>query len=200
MLPGGCRGLTTYCGLRCCCRYVHAQCRPDRAGLFGEMGRKCVAELVSDIEERVYPVGRLDRDSEGMLLMTNDGEFANTVTHPKKDIYKVYRVTVRPSISDEQVTQMMMGMTIDGYKTKPCEVRIITRQEGRVVLEILLHEGRNRQIRKMCEQLGLEVARLKRTAIGTVKLGMLKTGDWRDLTQKEIDKLVANPNPSSHSI
>ena len=165
-----------------------------------EMGRKCVAELVSNIEERVYPVGRLDRDSEGMLLMTNDGEFANTVTHPKKDIYKVYRVTVRPSISDEQVTQMMMGMTIDGYKTKPCEVRIITRQEGRVVLEILLHEGRNRQIRKMCEQLGLEVARLKRTAIGTVKLGMLKTGDWRDLTQKEIDKLVANPNPSSHSI
>ena len=95
---------------------------------------------------------------------------------------------------------MMMGMTIDGYKTKPCEVRVITRQEGRVVLEILLHEGRNRQIRKMCEQLGLEVARMKRTAIGTVKLGMLKTGDWRDLTQKEIDKLVANPNPSSHIV
>ncbi len=164
-----------------------------------EMGRRCVAELVRDIPERIYPVGRLDRDSEGMLLMTNDGQFANTVTHPKKDIYKVYRVTVRPGITDEQITQMTVGMMIDGYKTKPCEVRVINREEGRVVLEILLHEGRNRQIRKMCEQLGLEVARLKRTAIGTVKLGMLKVGDWRDLTQKEIDKLTANPNPSGNA-
>lgn len=164
-----------------------------------ELGRKCVAELVQEIPERIYPVGRLDRDSEGMLLMTNDGRFANTVTHPQKDIYKVYRVTVKPGITDEQVSAMAGGMTIDGYKTKPCEVRIITREEGRVVLEILLHEGRNRQIRKMCQQLGLEVARLKRTAIGTVKLGMLKSGDWRDLTQKEIDKLTANPNPSFHT-
>ncbi len=163
-----------------------------------EKGRKCVAELVSDIEERIYPVGRLDRDSEGMLLMTNDGEFANVVTHPKKHIYKVYRVTVRPSITEEQIVQFETGMIIDGYKTAPAEVRVISKQEGRVVLEIVLREGRNRQIRKMCEQLGLEVARLKRTAIGQVKMGMLKQGAWRDLTPEEIKKLTANPNPSRH--
>lgn len=160
-----------------------------------EMGRKCVADLMKGIEERVYPVGRLDRDSEGMLLLTNDGEFANTIMHPKKSIYKVYRVTVRPSINEEQIAMMEIGMEIDGRKTAPAQVRVITKQENRVVLEIVLHEGRNREIRKMCEKLGLEVARLKRTAIGQVKLGMLKQGDWRDLTPEEVKKLSANPNP-----
>ncbi len=155
-----------------------------------EMGRKCVAELVTDIPARIYPVGRLDRDSEGLLLMTNDGEFANAVTHPSRHIYKVYRVTVRPSISDEQISKMSGGMEIDGRKTAPCEVRVIERKEGRVVLEIVLHEGRNRQIRKMCEQLGIEVARLKRTEIGQIKLGMLQTGKWRSLTQEEYKKLM----------
>lgn len=159
-----------------------------------EMGRKCVADLVKDVPTRVYPVGRLDRESEGLLLMTNDGEFANKVTHPSKHVYKVYRVTVRPSINEEQVTQMCSGMVIDGVKTAPCEVHIISRQEGRVVLEIVLREGRNRQIRKMCEQLGLEVARLKRTAIGQVKLGMLPQGKWRDLTPDEVKRLTARPN------
>ncbi len=163
-----------------------------------ERGRKCVAELVADIEERVYPVGRLDRDSEGMLLFTNDGDFANKVMHPKKDIYKVYRVTVRPAVTDEMLMQFEEGMMLDGRKTAPAEVRVITRQEGRVVLEILLREGRNRQIRRMCEMLGLEVARLRRTAIGGVKMGMLKKGDWRDLTQDEVKKLMADPNPSRH--
>lgn len=163
-----------------------------------EMGRKCVAELVKDIDERIYPVGRLDKDSEGLLLMTNDGEFANIVTHPKKHIYKVYRVTVRPSITEEQLIAFETGIEIDGRKTAPAEVRVITKQEGRVVLEIVLREGRNRQIRKMCEKLGLEVARLKRTAIGTVKMGMLKQGQWRDLTPDEVKKLTANPNPSRH--
>lgn len=155
-----------------------------------EMGRKCVAELVSDIPARVYPVGRLDRDSEGLLLMTNDGEFANLVMHPARHIYKVYRVTVRPSITEEQITKMCTGMEIDGRKTAPCEVRVIQKQEGRVVLEIVLHEGRNRQIRKMCEQLNLEVARLKRTEIGQIKLGMLQPGKWRSLTHDEYKKIV----------
>lgn len=163
-----------------------------------ERGRKCVAELVADVEERVYPVGRLDRDSEGMLLFTNDGDFANKIMHPKKDIYKVYRVTVRPAVTDEMLQQFEEGMMLDGRKTAPAEVRVITRQEGRVVLEILLREGRNRQIRRMCEMLGLEVARLRRTAIGGVKMGMLKKGDWRDLTQDEVKKLMADPNPSRH--
>ncbi len=156
-----------------------------------EMDRKCVAELVSDIPERIYPVGRLDRDSEGMLLMTNDGEFANAMTHPSLHIPKTYRVTIRPSISEDQLTQMAVGMVIDDRKTAPARVNVISQEQGRVVLEIVLYEGRNRQIRKMCEQLGLEVARLKRIAIGQLKLGMLQPGKWRMLTAEEVKKLTA---------
>lgn len=155
-----------------------------------EMDRKCVAELIKDVPGRVYPVGRLDRDSEGMLLFTNDGEFANAMTHPAKHVPKTYRVTVRPTVTEEQVTALTTGIIIDDRKTAPAEVRIVTREEGRVVLEIILYEGRNRQIRKMCEEVGLEVARLKRTAIGSVKLGMLKQGDWRELTEEEVRKLM----------
>ena len=159
-----------------------------------EKGRKCVAELVKDVPARVYPVGRLDRESEGLLLMTNDGDFANKVTHPTQHVAKVYRVTVRPDITKEQIEEMSSGMEIDGRKTKPCEVHVITRGEGRVVIEVILREGRNRQIRKMCEKLGLEVARLKRTMIGQVKLGMLPQGKWRDLTPDEVKRLTAQPN------
>lgn len=157
-----------------------------------EMGRKCVAELVSDVKERVFPVGRLDRDSEGMLLMTNDGEFANAMTHPTRHVPKRYRVTVRPDITDEQITSLTTGMMIDGRMTAPTDVKVVTKEEGRVVLEIVLYEGRNRQIRKMCEQLGLEVARLKRTAIGSIKLGMLPQGKYRFLTEDEVHKLKVN--------
>ena len=155
-----------------------------------EMERKCVAQLISDVPQRVYPVGRLDRDSEGLLLFTNDGEFTNALTHPKKHVSKTYRVTVRPGITDEQLSAITEGIIIDDRKTAPAEVRVVTKEENRVVLEIILYEGRNRQIRKMCEQLGLEVARLKRTAIGSVKLGMLKQGDWRELTEDEVRKLM----------
>ncbi|MBQ1546023.1 MAG: rRNA pseudouridine synthase [Clostridia bacterium] len=159
-----------------------------------EKGRKCVAELVRDFHTRVYPVGRLDRESEGLLLMTNDGDFANKVTHPTQHVAKVYRVTVRPDINKEQLEQMREGMVIDGKKTQPCDVHVIKREEGRVVLEVVLREGRNRQIRKMCEKLGVEVARLKRTAIGQVKLGMLPQGKWRELSQDEVRRLTAQPN------
>ena len=155
-----------------------------------EMDRKCVAELIKDVPVRVYPVGRLDRDSEGMLLFTNDGEFANAMTHPTKHVPKTYRVTVRPSISEEQITALTQGVIIDDRKTAPAEVRVVLKEEGRVVLEIILYEGRNRQIRKMCEEVGLEVARLKRTAIGSIKLGMLKQGDWRELNDDEVRKLM----------
>lgn len=159
-----------------------------------EKGRKCVAELVRDVGARVYPVGRLDRESEGLLLMTNDGDFANKVTHPTQHVAKVYRVTVRPDISKEQLEQMRSGMVIDGRQTQPCDVHVLNREEGRVVLEIVLREGRNRQIRKMCEKLGVEVARLKRTMIGQVKLGMLPQGKWRALTPDEVKRLTAQPN------
>ena len=155
-----------------------------------EKDRKCVAELIKDVDGRVYPVGRLDKDSEGMLLFTNDGAFANAMTHPTKHVPKTYRVTVRPSISEEQITALTQGVIIEERKTAPAEVRVITKEEGRVVLEIILYEGRNRQIRKMCEEVGLEVARLKRTAIGSIKLGMLKQGAWRHLTEDEVRKLM----------
>lgn len=157
--------------------------------LSDERGRKCVVDLLKDVDQRVYPIGRLDKDSEGLLLLTNDGEFANLMMHPSHHIPKHYRVTIRPSITDEQIAQMTEGMMIDGRRTAPAKVRILEKQENRVVLEIILYEGRNRQIRKMCEQLELDVARLKRTAMGPVRLGMLPQGQWRELSAEEVEKL-----------
>lgn len=157
-----------------------------------ELGRKCVTQLVSDVKERVYPVGRLDKGSEGALLMTNDGEFANAMMHPSRHVPKTYRVTVRPGITQEQLDRIADGIEIDGRMTAPADVCVIRKEDDRVVLEIVLYEGRNREIRKMCEALGLETARLKRTAIGTLKLGMLPQGQWRDLTEQELDKLFAS--------
>jgi 23S rRNA pseudouridine2605 synthase len=122
--------------------------------------------------------------------MTNDGEFAQMLMHPSHHVAKTYRVTVRPDITDEQITQFTTGMMIEGYRTAPADVRIITKEPGRVVLEIVLYEGRNRQIRKMCEALGLPIVRLKRIAIGTVKLGMLPLGKWRPLDPKEVRSLL----------
>lgn len=155
-----------------------------------EMGRKCVAELIQDVPERVYPVGRLDRESEGLLLLTNDGEFANALTHPSRHVPKTYRVTVRPDVTKEQLAAFENGIEIDGRPTLPAEVRVLDKQEGRVVLEVVIYEGRNRQIRKMCEALGLEVARLKRTKIGSLKLGMLKQGEYRYLSEDEVHGLL----------
>lgn len=157
-----------------------------------EMGRKCVAELVRDVGARVYPVGRLDKDSEGLLLMTNDGEFANHMTHPSKHIPKTYRVTVRPDVTEDMLTAFATGMEIDGRITAPADAHIIEKQDNRVVMEIVLYEGRNRQIRKMCESLGLEVARLKRTSMGSLNLGMLPPGKWRELKEDEVHKLMVS--------
>ncbi|MBO5857995.1 MAG: rRNA pseudouridine synthase [Clostridia bacterium] len=157
-----------------------------------ELGRKCVAELVSDVGATVYPVGRLDRDSEGMLLLTNDGEFANSVMNPRKHMSKTYRVTVRSAITKEQTEQLENGVLIDGRETLPAEVAVLEKSETRSVLQIKIFEGRNRQIRKMCEEVGLEVIRLKRTSIGSLKLGMLQPGKWRELTADEVHKLVTN--------
>lgn len=154
-----------------------------------EFGRKTVLELTSDIKERIYPVGRLDRVSEGALIMTNDGEFANAMMHPSKHVPKTYKVTVRPSITNEQVDILETGVELDGRMTAPAEVHVVSKEEGRSVLEIVLYEGRNRQIRRMCEAVSLEVARLRRIAIGNVKLGMLPAGQWRDLSEAEVESL-----------
>lgn len=154
-----------------------------------EGGRKCVAELVDDVPARLFPVGRLDKESEGLLFMTNDGDFANMISHPSTHFAKTYRVTVRPRISEEQLTSLTTGVLIDGRMSSPAAIRVIKNEQDRTVLEIILEEGRNRQIRKMCEAVNLEVARLKRVAIGPVKLGMLQPGKWRELTPEEMRKI-----------
>ncbi len=154
-----------------------------------ELDRKCVTELLSDIPERVYPVGRLDRNSEGLLLFTNDGKFANDIMHPSRHISKTYRVTVHSSVNDEQLVSLEEGIVIDGKKTLPATVNVLVQEPERTVIQIVIREGRNRQIRKMCEAVGLEVVRLKRTAIGPLKLGMLKPGTYRELTSEELRAL-----------
>ena len=157
-----------------------------------ELGRKTVMELVSDIPARLYPVGRLDKDSEGLLRMTNDGAFAQAVTHPSGGISKLYRVTVQPRADEAQLLKMSSGVVLDdGTKTMPCAINVVTDEPGRTVMEMTLKEGKNREIRRMCEAVGLEVVRLKRNAEGVVKLGMLKPGTYRELTKAEVNGLRA---------
>lgn len=157
-----------------------------------ELGRKCVMDLLTDLKTRVYPVGRLDKNTEGLLLFTSDGEFANYMMHPSHNVTKTYRVTVRPNITDEQLATLAGGVEIDSGKTIPALVRVLTKEADRVVLQITIREGKNRQIRKMCEAVGLEVARLKRTSVGSLRLGMIKPGRYRDLTLEELKLLRAN--------
>ncbi|WP_082020898.1 pseudouridine synthase [Candidatus Soleaferrea massiliensis] len=157
--------------------------------LSDEMDRRCVAELVENAPAKVYPIGRLDRNTEGLLIFTNDGEFANMMMHPRYHVPKTYRVTVRPDVNDEQLLKLAQGVEIDGVMTLPAEIKVLTKEPDRAVMQMSITEGRNRQIRKMCEAVGLEVARLRRTAVGSVKLGMLKPGEWRFLTNEEVKAL-----------
>ena len=155
-----------------------------------ERGRKTVMDLVADVGRRVYPVGRLDKDSEGLLLLTDDGAFANLLTHPSGGVGKLYRVTVRPRATEEQIVRMSSGVVLDdGVKTAPAVIHVAADEPGRTVLDMTLFEGRNREIRRMCEAVGLEVIRLKRSAEGPVKLGMLPPGAWRELKRSEVTAL-----------
>ncbi|MBP1543113.1 MAG: rRNA pseudouridine synthase [Oscillospiraceae bacterium] len=155
-----------------------------------EKGRRIAAELLTDVQERVYPVGRLDRNSEGLLIFTNDGEFANDIMHPSRHVAKTYRVTIDGRVNEEQLSRLMAGVEIEeGVWTLPCTVEVLTEGAERTVLRFVIKEGRNRQIRRMCEAVGLQVGRLRRTAVGGVKLGMLKPGEYRDLTKEELRKL-----------
>lgn len=151
-----------------------------------EKGRKCVEELVRDVGVRVYPIGRLDKDSEGMLLLTNDGDFANLIMHPSHHVAKTYRVTVREKVSEDALVALSVGVQLEDGKTAPAQVSVLEEEPGRTVLQITIYEGRNRQIRRMCEAVNLTVARLKRTAIGPLRLGMLGQGRWRELTAQEV--------------
>ncbi len=158
-----------------------------------ELGRQCITKFTKDIPVRVYPVGRLDKDSEGLLLLTNDGEFANMLTHPSYKIAKMYRVTVTPHASEEQILQLASGVELDGGdKTLPCNVRVVTDEPERTVLEISIKQGLNRQIRRMCSAVGLQVARLVRKTVGPVKLSMLKPGTIRELKPSEVIALKSS--------
>ena len=154
-----------------------------------EKGRPCVAELVENVGTRVYPIGRLDLESEGLLLFTNDGELANRLMHPKYHKPKVYHVKIRGEGEAEKIAALGKPMNIDGYVTKPAGISVVTRKPEFTVLAMELFEGRNRQIRKMCEQLSLQILMLKRISIGEVKLGNLGLGEWRFLTKSQIDSL-----------
>ena len=153
-----------------------------------EKGRKTVADLIADAEMRLYPIGRLDMDSEGLLLCTNDGELANALTHPRHRIAKYYEVTVEGQVNRPTLTKLSGEMTIDDYTIQPVNCAIIKRYEDRTVISMELFEGRNRQIRKMCEQCELVVKKLKRVAIGELELDVAK-GKWRFLNKNEVDYL-----------
>lgn len=159
------------------------------ATLSDEKDRRCVADLVKDVNLRVYPIGRLDYNSEGVLLFTNDGEMANRLIHPSSDVEKVYMVRIKGKIEPSQLERLNSPMTIDGYKLKPVKVTVEDSTTENQVLRFILHEGRNRQIRKMCEQVGLFITRLKRVSIGKIYLGGLTPGKWRLLTKSEVDYL-----------
>ena len=149
-------------------------------------GRKCVTELLDGVKTRVYPVGRLDLLSEGLLLLTDDGELANALTHPKHNIPKIYRVKVAGAVSEEQLEILRSDLTIDDYKIEPVTVMVHHADENGTTLSMELYEGRNRQIRKMCEQAKLTVKRLNRVGIGKLRLNGLAVGKWRALTDEEI--------------
>lgn len=158
-----------------------------------ERGRKTVMELVRDVPARIFPIGRLDKDSEGLLFFTNDGDFANLLMHPSHGVSKLYRVTVRPRATETQLADLAAGVTLDdGEKTQPAGVRVVVDEPERTVMEMSIQEGKNRQIRRMCEAVGLTVIRLKRSAEGPVKLGMLQPGKHRPLTRQEVAGLRAS--------
>lgn len=159
--------------------------------LSDERGRRSVLELISDVGRRVYPVGRLDMDSDGLLLLTDDGELANRLTHPRHEIPKIYRVSVKGEVSDTALARLNASMVIDGYEIMPVETRVVSRSvsKAETVLEMRLYEGRNRQIRKMCDRVGLEITRLSRRSIGELSMGSLPSGKWRRLTSDELSYL-----------
>ena len=158
--------------------------------LSDEKGRKNAAQLVADCGVRVYPVGRLDMDSEGLLLFTNDGDFANSLMHPKHEVNKTYRVIV-DGYSPENFEALKKPVTLDGYTIRKPEVKLARppRADGRAELLVTIHEGRNRQVRRMCAVAGMEVRRLIRISEGSVQLGDLPKGKWRHLTAAEVASL-----------
>ena len=156
-----------------------------------EQDRATVMEFVKDINERIFPVGRLDKDTSGLLIMTNDGDLSYRTTHPRHEIYKTYRAKVKGVISKERIAKLKKGIDIGGFVTSPAKVELIKQAEKYAVVEISIFEGKNRQVRKMFAAVGNKVMELERTAIGEVRLGHLKPGHYRKLTRDEISYLKA---------
>lgn len=156
--------------------------------VYDDRGRKTVMQLVSGISERIYPAGRLDMYSSGLLIMTNDGNFANKIMHPINEKDKTYLVRIKGDIL-KALPILNSAMLIDGYRIRPAKINIIRNDGTTTLLRIIIHEGRNRQIRKMCQSAGVEVVSLHRVSIGNIQLGDLPTGKWRYLTEDEINSL-----------
>jgi len=157
-------------------------------------GRKTVLDLIDGVKERIFPVGRLDYDTTGLLILTNDGDFAFENTHPGHEIKKTYIAEVQGIPSDKALEALKKGVVLDGKKTAPAVVEVVDIKSKTTVLKIIIHEGRNRQVRRMCEAVGHPVLKLKRTAIGRLTLGDLKPGEWRYLSSKEIKLIRGKQN------
>ena len=158
-----------------------------------QFNRNTVVDLVKNAGENLLPVGRLDMYTSGALILTNDGDFIYHITHPKHEVEKTYTVTLRGKITNEEVEQLKKGVTIDEeYLTRPAKVKILKIDEEKNIsrLEITIHEGKNRQVRKMCEAVGKKVVALHRSKIGNIDVKDLKIGQWRYLKQKEVDILM----------
>ena len=156
--------------------------------LSDELGRATAAELVADCGTRVFPVGRLDKDSEGLLLFTNDGALMQAMTHPSHQVDKTYEVTVTGEL--EGAADRLSAVTeLDGEPIVPAQVEIMERRQGQALLRVTIHQGKNRQIRRMCAQVGLQVTRLRRVSEDALALGQLKPGQWRYLTDAEVAAL-----------
>lgn len=154
-----------------------------------EQDRPTVLSLLRDVSERIFPVGRLDSPTTGLLILTNDGDLAQHLAHPSQHVYKTYVAEVEGNVSLDQLWMLRNGVSVDGYTTAPAVVRLLEEKQHLTTLEIQIHEGRNRQIRKMCAAVGHPVRQLERTAIGDIRLGRLKQGHYRKLTRREIDYL-----------
>jgi len=157
-------------------------------------GRKTVLDLIDGVKERIFPVGRLDYDTTGLLILTNDGDFAFENTHPGHEIKKTYIAEVQGMPSDKALEALKKGVVLDGKKTAPAVVEVVDKKSKATVLKIIIHEGRNRQVRRMCEAVGHPVLKFKRTAIGRLTLGDLKPGEWRYLSSKEIKLIRGKQN------
>lgn len=157
--------------------------------LSDEKGRHTVAELVADTGVRLYPIGRLDMDSDGLLLLTNDGELANQLAHPRHEVQKVYHAVVSGHVTTEQMTGLSQPIVIDGHATAPASVHKLAFDGVLTLLEVTIHDGRNRQVRRLCEREGLIVRKLTRVSEGSLQLGQLPEGKWRKLSEGEIRQL-----------